>query len=232
MRGRGSSGPSTDWDWAGAEREFRRAIELDSNYAYGRKLFAEYLSYVGRFDDAIREARLARTLDPVSSVTNSLVGVVLYRARRYDDAIAELKQAIELDSRHPLPYLPLGLAYLMKGMHAEAVAALEKGLALAPESSESVAQLAHVYGRGGATDRTRASLETLRQRSRQQHVSPFFMALAHLGLGDAEAALDWLERAHQDRDWYICLLKVEPILDPLRSNRRFQALLQRVQFPS
>jgi TolB-like protein/Tfp pilus assembly protein PilF len=221
-----------DWDWAQAEQEFRKAIELNPNFAYGHKVYAEYLSYVGRFDDAIAEARLARQLDPVSVITNTLVGVVLYRARRYDEALVELRQAIDMDPDHPIAYLPLGLAYSMKGLHREAVSTLDKGLSLAPLSSEMVAQLAHAHGRAGNHDRARAALEAFQARSQAQHVSPFSVALVHLALGDSQAALDWLERAYQERDWYLCVLKTEPILDPLRRERRFEDLVRRVNFPA
>lgn len=221
-----------DWDWTGAERQFRRAIDLNANFAYAHKLYAEHLSYVGRFDEAIAEARLARQLDPLSMVTNALVGVVLYRARRYDEALAELKPTIEMDPDHPMPYLPQGLAYTMKGLHGEAVAALEKALALAPESSEMIAQLAHAHARAGQSQRARAALDELHERSRRQHVSPFSLALVYTGLGESKEALDWLERAYQDRDWYLCVIKTEPILDPLRRDRRFQDLLRRVNFPA
>jgi TolB-like protein/Tfp pilus assembly protein PilF len=221
-----------EWDWSAAEQQFRRAIDLNANFAYGHKLYAEHLSYVGRFDEAIAEAHRARQLDPLSMVTNALVGVVLYRARRYDEAVAELTQAIDMDPDHPMPYLPLGLAYTMKGMHDQAVAALERGLALTPESSEMVAQLAHVQARAGQSGKTRAGLEELRRRSQRQHVSPFSFALVHVGLGEPKQALDWLERAYQDRDWYLCVIKSEPILDPLRGDSRFQDLLRRVNFPA
>lgn len=106
-----------DWDWTGAERAFRRALELDPNFAYAHKLYAEYLSYVGRFNEAIAEARLARRLDPLSIVTNSLVGLVVYRARQYEQALEALQHAIELDPDHPMPYLPQGLALSMQGRH-------------------------------------------------------------------------------------------------------------------
>jgi TolB-like protein/Tfp pilus assembly protein PilF len=220
-----------DWDWVHAEQEFQRAIELNPNFSYAHKLYAEYLSYVGRFDGAMTEARLARQLDPLSIVNNALVGLVSYRARRYEEAIAELTKAIEMDSGHPTPYLPLGLSYSMRGMHAEAVAALEKGLALTPQSSEMLAQLAYARQRAGRTDRLRESLNQLRERSRRQHVSPFAFALMHLSLGESQTAVDWLERAYQDREWFLCVLKTEPILDALRGDRRFQDLLRRMNFP-
>jgi TolB-like protein/Tfp pilus assembly protein PilF len=220
-----------DWNWTGAAGELRRAVDLSPNFAYAHKLYAEYLSYVGRFEQAIAEAKLARQLDPLSIVTNSLVGIVLYRARRYDEALAELERTIEMDPDHPMPYLPTGLAYVMKEMPDEALTALRKGLSLTPESSEMIAQIAYAAGRAGRRDEARKLLNELRKRSHTQHVSPFFFAVAHAGLGKTTAAVEWLEKAYDGRDWLLCVLKTEPILDPLRDDRRFQELLQRMNFP-
>jgi TolB-like protein/DNA-binding winged helix-turn-helix (wHTH) protein/Flp pilus assembly protein TadD len=217
-----------DWDWAGADRAFRRALELNPNFAHAHKLYAEYLSYVGRFGEAITEARLARQLDPLAVVTNSLVGFVLYRARDYEDALAALQPAIELDPNHPTPYLARGLALSMLGRHADAIAALEKGVEASQRSTEMVAQLALALGRAGRIDRARTLLSELEARAQSQHVSPFAFALAHTGLGDSEKAIAALERAYQQREWYLCVLKVDPIFDPLRRDPRFQDLLRRL----
>ncbi len=173
-----------EWDWAGAERAFRRALELNPNFAYAHKLYAEYLSYVGRFEEAIAEAELARRLDPLSVVTSSVVGFVLYRARQYDHALEAVQRAIELDADHPTPYLARGLALSMLGRHEEAIAALEKGVVASQRSSEMLAQLALAYGRAGFTDHARAMLSQLEARARTQHVSPFAFSLAYTGLGD------------------------------------------------
>jgi len=221
-----------DWDWTGAERAFRRALELDPNFAYAHKLYAEYLSYVGRFNEAIAEARLARRLDPLSIVTNSLVGLVLYRARQYDQALEALQHAIELDPDHPMPYLPQGLALSMQGRHDVAIAALEKSVVASDRSSEMLAQLALAYGRAGRHDPARAILSELRARESTQHVSPFVFALVHTGLGEWRLAVEALEQAYQAREWYLCVLKTEPTLDPLRSDARFQDLLRRLNLPT
>ena len=220
-----------DWDWQGADQQFRRAIDLNPNYAYAHKLYAEYLSYMGRFSSAIAEARLARELDPLSMVTNTTLGLALYRARRYDEALVELRQTVEMDRNHPMPYLPLGLVYVMKNMDADAIAALNQALALAPQSSEMIAQLALAHGRFGRPEHARSALTTLTARAREQHVSPFSFALVHLALGDIQTAITWLERAYEERDWYLSVIKTEPILDPLRGEPRFHQLLRRMQFP-
>ena len=221
-----------DWDWAGAEREFKRARELNPNFASAHTRYAEYLSYLGRFEQAIEEARLARRLDPLSVVTSSLVGLILYRARRYDDALEDLRPAIELDPEHPTAYLPRGLALTMLGRNDEAIAALDKGLTASGRSSEMLAQLALAYGRAGRTDRASDLVKELVERSRTQHVSPFSFALAYTGLGDSGAAIEALETAYRDREWYLCVLKTEPIFDPLRGNPAFDALVRRLDYPA
>jgi TolB-like protein/DNA-binding winged helix-turn-helix (wHTH) protein/Tfp pilus assembly protein PilF len=219
-----------DWEWTAAERAFRRALELNPNFAYAHKLYAEHLSYFGRFDEAIAEARLARRLDPLSVVTNSLVGFVLYRARQYEGALEALQRAIELDPDHPTPYLPQGLALSMLGRHDEAIAALQNGVAVSGRDTEMLAQLALAYGRAGFTDRARTLLSELEARSELQHVSPFAFALAYTGLGEWEEAIDALERSYRHREWYLCVLKADPIFDPLREDPRFQDLLRRLRF--
>jgi serine/threonine-protein kinase len=221
-----------DWDWHGAEQTFRRAIELNPNLANAHKLYAEYLSYVGRFEEALAEAQLARRLDPLSVVANSLVGFVLYRARQYGTAHDELQPAIELDPDHPTPYLAQGLTLSMLGRHDQAIAALEKGVVSSNRSSEMLAQLALASARAGDADRARATLVELQARARTQHVSPFALALVYTGLGDWGRAVDELERAYQAREWYLCVLKTEPTFDPLRGNPRFDALVRRLNLPS
>ena len=221
-----------DWNWSGAEEAFRRAVELNPNFASAHKLYSEYLSYVGRFKQAIAEAQLARRLDPLSVVTNAHVGLVLYRARQYEAALDALQRAVELDPDHPLPYLPRGLALSMLGRHDEAVTALEKGLEASKASSEMLAQLGVAYGRAGLTSRARATLAELKARARTQHVSPFALALAHTGAGEVDRAIDALEAAYRSREWYLCVLKTEPVFDPLRGNARFQDLLRRLNLPS
>lgn len=219
-----------DWNWQSAEREFRRALELNQNFAYAHKLYAEHLSYLGRFDEAIAEANQARRLDPLSVVTNGLVGLVLYRARQYESAIESLERTIELEPENPMPYLPLGLAQSMLNRHDEAVAALEHGVAISERNTEMLAQLALAYGRAGRADRARAILSELDERAGSQYVSPFALALVHTGLGERQPAIASLEKSYKDREWYLCVLKTEPTLDSLRPDPRFQDLLRKLKF--
>jgi serine/threonine-protein kinase len=164
-------------------------------------------------------------------VSNSLVGLVLFRSRRYDEAVAELQHAIELDPNHPLAYLPRGLALSMLNRHDAAIAALEKSASVSGQNSEMMAQLALAYGRAGRVDRARAILRSLEVAARTQHVSPFSFALAYAGLGEWGRAIDSLEAAYRERDWLLCVLKTEPVFDPVRGDPRFQALLRRLNLP-
>jgi tetratricopeptide (TPR) repeat protein len=156
---------------------------------------------------------------------------VLYRARKYEDALEVLRQATELDPDHPMPYLPRGLALSMLGRHAEAVAVLEQGATASGRSSEMLAQLAGAYGRAGDVRRARGLLSELEARARVQHVSPFAFSLVYTGLGETDKAVDALEAAFRQREWYLCVLKTEPIFDALRGNARFQGLVRRLNLP-
>jgi len=220
-----------DWHWRAAEREYRRAIELDPNFAYAHKLYAEFLTYVGRPDESVEEARLAIRLDPRSVVTRSMLGIALYTARRYDEAIPVLRESTTLDPENPLPYLPLGLAYAQLQRYGEALTALREAQARSAESAEILGQLAYVHGKAGQIAKSRELLEDLRRRSTGQHVSPFYFAVAHTGLGERDEAIAWLEKAYQERIWLMCVVKTDPVFDPLRKHGRFQALLRRMDFP-
>jgi TolB-like protein/tetratricopeptide (TPR) repeat protein len=220
-----------DWDWSEAEKDYRRAIELDPNFAYAHKLYAEFLTYVGRFEEAVGEARVAIRLDPRSVVTHSMLGIALYSARRYEEAIPVLRETLSLDPAHPLPYLPLGLAYAQRGDYENAVSALEKARTLSAESSESLGQLAYVYGKAGNAEKSHELLEEMSLRSEKQYVSPFYFAVAHTGVGELDRAIYWLEKGYQERIWLMCVVKTEPIFDPLRPDDRFQSILSRMHFP-
>jgi len=217
-----------EWNWAASEQAFRRAIELDPNYAEARKLNAEFLSYVGRLEEAIAEARLARRLDPLSPVMNSMLGIVLYRARQYEETVETLREALTLSPRHPLPYLPLGLAYAQLGRYDEAIDALTEGRALADDSAELLAQTGYVYGLAGEIERAQAVLRELDDRASRQYIAPFHFAIVHAGLGETDLAIEWLERGYEQRTWLLCVLKTDPIFDPLRSDERFHRLLRRM----
>ena len=219
-----------DWDWVHAEREFRCALEVNPSYAYAHKLYAEFLAYQGRFDEAIAEARTSLDLDPVSPVANAVLGNMYYTARRYNQAIEQLRRTTAAYPNHPLAYLVLGLAYGQKQMHDEAVASLTKAVGLSGNNTEYLAQLAGLYARAGRSVDARSLLAEMGRRSETQYVSPFLFAVVQTGLREYEEALDSLEQGYRERLWLLCVLKTEPMFDPLREDPRFEDLLRRMHF--
>jgi TolB-like protein/DNA-binding winged helix-turn-helix (wHTH) protein/tetratricopeptide (TPR) repeat protein len=217
-----------DWDWAAAEREFLRAIELNSNYANAHHWYGEYLSLVSRHDAAIREAERARELDPISSIINTWVGARYFFARRNDTAIAQYRNVVEQDPGFVPARLALGSAYEQKKMFPEAIAELEKAVSLSGGSPVYVASLAHAYGLTGRKADTLRLIGELRKLSAQRYVAAFDVAIAWLGMGDTARALTSLEMAFNDRSPRLLFLNVEPRFDPLRSEPRFQALIRKV----
>lgn len=217
-----------DWDWQGAEREFRRAIELDPNYALGRSFLAWHLAAMGRFDDSISEDRRALELDPLSPAINADVGWDLYLARRYDEAIEQLRKAIDLEPDYWLSHVLIGRAYEQQGKLQEAVAAFEKARAIENSIPEVLASLAHGYALAGRKTEAQKILHDLQERSKREFVPSYTIALIYTGLGMKDEALQHLVKSHEEGSFYMIHLKVEPILDPLRSDSRFINILHQV----
>jgi TolB-like protein/DNA-binding winged helix-turn-helix (wHTH) protein/Flp pilus assembly protein TadD len=217
-----------DWDWAAAEREFLRAIELGPNYANAHHWYAEYLSLIGNHDAAIRESERARELDPLSSIINTWVGSRYFFARRYDMAVEQYRNVIEMDPGFVPVRLTLGQTYEQKGMFREAIAELERAVSLSSRSPVYLASLAHAYGLAGKQRDTLSLIEDLKKASQRRYVASFDMAIAYLGLGDRNRVLTSLERAFEERSPRLLFLTVEPRFDSLRPDSRFQQLVKRV----
>jgi TolB-like protein/Tfp pilus assembly protein PilF len=215
-----------------AEREFRRAIELNPNYATAHHWYAMgVLTPLGRFDDAIAESRRALEIDPLSIIINADVGTVFYNARRYDQAIEQYRKTVEMEPHFYYAHWELGQALEVKGIINEAIAEYEKAVSL-NDDPLALGLLAHLYAKIGKTDKARKILVRLREISTQRYVAPYTFALIHLGLGEKDQALQFLERDYEDRDGYnIALVKVDPFLDPLRGDPRFEALVAKVFAP-
>jgi TolB-like protein/DNA-binding winged helix-turn-helix (wHTH) protein/tetratricopeptide (TPR) repeat protein len=217
-----------EWDWAAADREFLRAIELNPNYANAHHWYGEYLSLVGRHNLAIREAERARELDPLSSIINTWVGSRYFFARRYDTAVEQYRNVVELDPGFVPARLALGQAYVQKQMFPEAIRELEKAVDFSGGSPVYLASLAHAYGVTGRKRDTSRVIDQLKNLAGRRYVASFDMALAWLGLGNHDRTLALLETSVEDRSPRLLFLSVEPRFDPLRSNARFQALVKRV----
>jgi adenylate cyclase len=214
-----------DYDWQGAEKEFKRAIELNPNYSTGHHWYAEHLAWEGRFDEAFRENERARQLDPLSLIIASDYGAILYYSRQYDRAIAQFRAVREMDpnfSRAGLIFLP----YVQKGMFAEAEATVQ-GRDL-PNGRWYKANLVYVYGRTGRHEEAEQELKKLLGVNTRQGMDPIVMVLAYIGMGNNDQALAWLEKAYAQRSNGLTALKVDPIYDPLRGNAQFQNVLARV----
>jgi TolB-like protein/DNA-binding winged helix-turn-helix (wHTH) protein/Flp pilus assembly protein TadD len=221
---------NNDWDWNAAEKEYRRAIELNPNYATAHQWYAELLMWRGRFDEALRESEYARTLDPFSLIIAADHGSIFYFSRQYDRAIDQFQSVREMDPNFPRAHLVVD-AYAQKGLLADALANLEEWRRTAgegPETWSMWSKFAYVYGRLGQKDKARIELKKLEAVNRTQQIDPAALIQANIGAGNNQAALDWLEKAYAQHSNVLTTIKVEPAYDPLRGDPRFQELLQRV----
>ena len=220
-----------DWDWAAAEAEYKRALELNPSHSRAHQWYADYLSKMARHEEAIAEARRGRELDPISANSNTILGMILYRARRYDDAILACQKTLEFNPNHASAFWWLALAHEKKGEFPEAIVELEKALKLSGGETLYRALLANGYALAGKRDKALRILDELKTLSRQKYVSPVDMAIVYTGLGDRESAFQWLEKAYQDRVMRIQELP-QPHFDRLRSDGRFQDLMRRIGLPT
>lgn len=220
-----------DWNWAEAERELKRAQALNPNDAEAHNLYGYYLKAMGRLDEANVETRRSQELDPLSLMINTDIGVNFYYARRYDEAIAQNEKTVNLDPRFFIAYLWLGQAYEQKKMYAEAIATFQKGMNEAERHPQLLASLGRAYALAGQSDRAHEALDELRKMSKRRYVSPYLLAVVYAGLGDRDQAFAWLEKAYQDRSFFLIWLKVEPRFDNLRNDPRFGDLVRRVGLP-
>jgi TolB-like protein/Tfp pilus assembly protein PilF len=215
-----------DWDWQTAEKEYRRAIELNPNYATAHHWYAEHLMWRGQFDAALGESERARQLDPLSLIIAADNGVILYNSRQYDRAIEKWSAVLEMDPDFGRARL-ITAAYVEKGMFAEALADIES-------KRHPVGQpfywalLAWVDGRLQREAQSQHALQELARFSRQQQTDPGILAWAYAGTGNKNQAFAWLEKAYEQHSIGLTALKVDPVYDPLRNDPRFQNLLQRV----
>lgn len=217
-----------DWDLAEAEKEFRRAIELNPNYALGRLWFGLYLTEMGRLDESIAELQQAQQLDPLSLEINAFIALPFYCARQYDRAIEQLEKTLEIDPIYPQADYFLGWAYEQKCELAQAIAQYQKSVDLIPHFPMGLAALGHAFAVWGKKDEARKMLEQLNERSSQVYVSPYDVALVHIGLGETDRAFELLEKAFEERSVWMVRLNVDLRLDSLRSDPRFVDLVRRV----
>ena len=217
---------NNDWDWQTAEKEFRRAMELNPNYATAHHWYAEHLMWRGRFDEALQESEKARQLDPLSLIIAADNGAILYFSRRYDRAIDKFRSVLEVDPAFPRAQM-IQHAFVEKGMFAEARADLEKQRASTP-TAWYWCNLTYIYGRSGQTAQAQSALHRLLQEYKRRPVDTRMIAAAYAGIGDKEQTLAWLEKAYAQHSNELVGVKIDPAYDPLRSDPRFQDLIRRV----
>jgi serine/threonine-protein kinase len=220
-----------DWDWPLAEKEFRRAIELNPNYATGHHWYAYYCFSRNRLEEGLQEIRVAQQLDPQSLIIHNDVGQLLYQARRYDEAIEEERRTLEMDETLPWPHLWLGLTYLAKQQASEAIAELQTYASLSGADPGAMALLGMAYARTGHVAEAQRVLQDLRALPTEKYHSTAQVAFLLDALGQRDEAFVWLDRVFPDRPRPFKALHVMPYLDPLRSDPRFQDLQRRVGLP-
>lgn len=220
-----------DWDFAGAEQAFHRALERSPNYATAQHWYALLLMYLRRFDEALQAFRKACDLDPLSPVIRAAQGLCYVFADRYDDALRQARLLIEMEPASGLAHDILGLAYQRLGRAADAAAELRRYVELSGRDSDSLMRLGCACAATGDTAAANAILEELEARSARQYVTPYDIAALLVALGNHERALARLAVGLEQRDPSLLMLAVDPAVDPLRPDSRFRSLLQRIGLP-
>jgi serine/threonine protein kinase len=220
-----------EWDWIGAEKEYKRAIKLNTNYATAHHWYGEYLAFMGRSAEAAAELERAHELDPLSLIINVARGWIYYLGRRYDDAIKQFFRTLELDPNFVHARFCLGLAYVQKAMFAEAIDEFQKVIAMLGRDPGALAALGYAYGVSGKKAEARKLLAELREQSKRRYVAPYRLALICIGLDEKDQAFVWLQKGFEEHDLGLACLKVEAMADTLRSDPRHDELLRRVGFP-
>ena len=218
-------------NWQSAEREYKRASELNPSYVTAHHWYAEYLSASGRHDEASVEIKRALEIDPLSAIINTDAGKLLCFARRYDEAIKQLRDTLELDPNFIPAHRFLGETYEQLGMYAEATAELKRAVDISKGDPAMIAVLGHIYATSGNRSQAEKLLEQLRQLSGKQYVSPHEMAVIYAGLDQKDLAFEFLSKAVKDHTGRLVFLKVDPLFNGLRSDPRFGELLRQVNVP-
>jgi serine/threonine protein kinase/TolB-like protein/Tfp pilus assembly protein PilF len=221
-----------EWDWATAEREFKRAIELGPNDPRPHGYYSWYLATMGRTDQALAEAKRGQQLDPVSLEANLFVGSILVFSRQSDQAIEQLRSGIELDPTYWYAHDFLGRAYEQKGRLPEAIAEFQRALELEADNAENWANLGHAYAQSGKKAEAQKIIDHLKEVSAHSYVAPYNFAVIYAGLGDKDQTFAWLARAYTDRSGFLAFyFNTDSRMASLRSDSRFADLLRRIGLP-
>jgi serine/threonine protein kinase/Tfp pilus assembly protein PilF len=221
-----------DWRWEEAQTEFKHSLELTPTYATANHWFAEYAMTMGRHGEAMVKMKSSQELDPLSLIINVAVGWAFYHARRYEEGIEQLRRTVELDPDYPVTYWILGLLLRKTGHSELAITEGEKAVKLSGGSPLMRAALAHTFATAGRTEEAVQMLDDLTKLARQKYVAPYFFAGIHVGLRENDRAIEYLEKSYEEHSHWLIYLHIDPSMDALRDDPRFQDLLRRVGLPA
>jgi serine/threonine-protein kinase len=220
-----------DWQWDNAQTEFKRSLELGPAYPTANHWYGEYAMTMGRHEEAMARMKNSHDLDPLSLIINVAMGWHLYFNRRYDEALEQLRRTVELDPNYPVTYWILGVLLRKTGRYEMAITEGEKGVELSNGSPLIRGALAHTLAAAGKKTEARRILEDMTELAKQKYVAPYFFAGIHVGLGENERAIEYLERCYAEHSHWLIYIDKDPSLDGLREDSRFQDIAQRVAIP-
>ena len=221
-----------DWQWPEAQKEFQRSLELSPRYPTANHYYAECLMTMGRNAEALTRMKKSLELDPLSLIINDAIGWAHYHARQYDEAVEQLLRTVELDPNYPMTYWLLGLLYRKTARYDLAISAGEKGVNLSGGSPLMRAALAQTFATAGAAQEAIQILDDLQKLAKERYVAPHFFAGIYVGLGEHDRAIEYLEKSYEEHCHWLIYLHIDPSLDDLRNDSRFQDLLRRVGLPA
>jgi tetratricopeptide (TPR) repeat protein len=220
-----------DWNWQKAESEFKRALELNPDYATAHHWYSEFLSAMGRFEESRREIEAARSSDPLSLIINTAIGRLNYFAGNNDQALRKYAEVLEMESAFPLARTGLGYAFVQQKKYGDAIEEFRKSIELVGRAPVLLGSLGYAYGMSGDRKEAMLILDEMNRFPRTSYVGSIYLAAIHIGLHDKERAMESLEKAYEEKSGALVFLKVEPAVNELRSDPRFHALLDKVGLP-
>ena len=221
---------SYDWDWNAAEAEFRRALSLNPNYATAHQWYGQFLRLMGREEESIVEGRKSLDLDPLSLIINVEAGLPYHYLQRYNEALQHFRKALEMEPNFALAHHDIGWVLEAQGKYPEAITELERAVQIS-DVAALWSSLGHAYGMAGRRQDAMKVLRRLHELSTQHYVAANYPAMVYVGLGQYDMAMDLFEKSYAERNWAMLWFKIAHNLKPLRGTPRFEALLQKMNFP-
>jgi class 3 adenylate cyclase/TolB-like protein/Flp pilus assembly protein TadD len=215
-----------DWDWAGADQEFQRALQLKPGYARAHEWYALYLLIMERFDDAMKEMMRAQELDPLSASVNTGIGRIYHFEYKTEEAVAQFKKTLELDPEYAEAYFGLGMTYTVARRYDEAITVMKKAIQLSGNRLVMVSMLGFTEGLAGRKEQTRRIIRNLHALDQKSHVSPYYFGILEMGLGKMDAAYEYFEKAYKERDGILIFLAADPIAEASWNDPRFGAIVK------